>query len=395
MAIVVSCSGCSTRLTLKDESAGEIIDCPRCEKAIQVPRAGSSSQSSPTSSKPTPASPQPLWWQSNQRPALPGAKPPAAVESAPRIVPSPQAAFDLEPEDGSNKRVLFVSIAGGVVAIMAALLIAIFVFRKPAETASNLTESRPSSPAPASVGTPKPAFSTLPFEIDPTEVRQPAPPAIPQASPMLPSTQPLSPNPTAVPSTQYDLQFLGSQAQGRRFCIIADTSGSMRGMKIENLKTQLLKTLKDLDPAGEFFIYSFNSNTEAMPHSGWLRVGAPETERVRTWISNLRSTGSTYPEPAFVSAFKLSPLPDVIFFMTDGIIPPNVPAKVAEMNVSRPIVKVNTILFSPRFEAGPVPKVIVMPKGRVPPKGSGPLIPETALRKIADDSGGTFTLYSP
>lgn len=40
MAITVLCPGCSTRLTVDDERAGETVDCPRCDLTMSIPYPG-------------------------------------------------------------------------------------------------------------------------------------------------------------------------------------------------------------------------------------------------------------------------------------------------------------------------------------------------------------------
>ena len=155
----------------------------------------------------------------------------------------------------------------------------------------------------------------------------------------------------------------------------------MGGAKITDLRKQLLKTLADLNQQGEFYIYSFNSRTEPMPHPGWLKAGAAGVEKIRTWVSDLNATGGTQPEPAFVAAFKLEPPPDIIFFMTDGLIPSAVPARVAALNTGRPKVVVNTIMFTGPSRNGVVPK--------------GSSRGEAVLKEIAVESGGTFNQYVP
>lgn len=37
MAIILRCPGCSTRLTIDDDRAGTVFDCPNCDSAINVP----------------------------------------------------------------------------------------------------------------------------------------------------------------------------------------------------------------------------------------------------------------------------------------------------------------------------------------------------------------------
>ncbi|MBY0230316.1 MAG: hypothetical protein K2W96_13615, partial [Gemmataceae bacterium] len=178
----------------------------------------------------------------------------------------------------------------------------------------------------------------------------------------------------------FDGQFLGSTARGRRFCIIADNSGSM-GRNIPELKAQLLKTLAGLDKDGEFYLYCFNTRPEPMPHPGWMKAGAAEAAKVRDWIGSIKARGGTRPTPAFEAAFKLSPPPDVVFFMTDGLIPRDVPDRVAALNTGTPKAVVNTILFANA------------PTGGKGAKGNNRA--EDSLKRIAEQSGGTFTRYVP
>ena len=351
MAIVAICSGCKVRLTLGDDRAGETIECPRCDAAITIPPAGSRTPAEP----PPPAAPRPL------PPPLPaGATPPVSTGRPLEPLPPP------EPLPGpgwwANRRIRLGLLVGA--GVLLATLIALFAFRGPTDT------PKP-DPDPPIAGTPAPTGTAG------TGGTTPPPSGSGNTSPGIGQPTP----PTGVPD-QYNLQFLGSQGQGRRFCIIADNSGSMGGAKIADLKKQLLKTLSELDRQGEFYIFFFNFGTTAMPHPTWLKAGAPETDRIRTWIESRTAGGGTLPEPAFEAAFKLSPPPDVIFFMTDGLIPATVPARVVALNKSTPKVIVNTIMFT---QPG---------KGKFIPKG-GILREEDALKRIAEQSGGTFTRYTP
>jgi hypothetical protein len=160
------------------------------------------------------------------------------------------------------------------------------------------------------------------------------------------------------------------KARGKRFCIIADNSGSMGGAKIHALRNELLKTLGDFEKGGEFYIYCFNSDVEPMPHRTWLTASAPECAGIRRWIREIDVKGGTEPAPAFDAAFRLDPLPDIIYFMTDGMIPREVPAHVERLNRGQPKVVIHTIMFG---------------------KGWFSEGAEAGLVKIADQSGGTFS----
>ena len=335
MSIIVSCSACNVRLTLGDDRAGDRLECPQCDATIKVP---------------LPAHPP------TRTPALP----PASGARA-----RPVLSLEPEPDRRADRRVLAGIIAGVAALLLVGVAVTVLAFRKPAETARAAPDPAPPTVvAPVAPPPPKPAVVVTP----------------PKPVPVIPPPK-TEPPPVSVPphllAPQFNAQFLGSQGKGRRFCVIADTSGSMGVAKLADLKTQLLKTLADLNQEGEFYVYSFNTTAEAMPHPDWLKGGAPEVRGVRSWVAALKAKGGTRPEPAFEAAFKLTPPPDVIFFMTDGLIPPTVPARVAALNGTPPKVVVNTIMFTA--------------KGEIVPKGEERA--EELLKQIAEKSGGTFTRY--
>jgi len=159
--------------------------------------------------------------------------------------------------------------------------------------------------------------------------------------------------------------FMGIQAQGRRFCIIADRSGSMFGTKFEHLKSEILKTLDGMRSYTRVQIILFNTRAMPYPKTEWL---PPRTERdaIEVWLDGLVAAGDTNPTPAFVEAFELEPLPDAIFFMTDGQFDPRVVNQILRLNtVAQRTVPVHTITFVERAA-------------------------EPMMRKIAADSGGKY-----
>jgi hypothetical protein len=127
-------------------------------------------------------------------------------------------------------------------------------------------------------------------------------------------------------------RFMGIEASGRRFCIIADRSGSMQFEgKIEYLKRELVKTISDLKGGARFYVVLFNFEATVIPSNHWLG-GKADVQATEQWLSTVTPVGSTDPMPAFHAAFKMRPRPDVIFFMTDGILPSTVPASVSALN---------------------------------------------------------------
>jgi hypothetical protein len=128
--------------------------------------------------------------------------------------------------------------------------------------------------------------------------------------------------------------FMGVHAKGSRFCIIADRSGSMDGPKLAHVKEEILETLSTMGRQGRFQLIFFNSNELSYPQPGWRH---PRRERVEvaSWLQGVNAEGGTYPTPAFNEAFKLSPPPDAIFFMTDGQFPDQVVTEIDNLNRSR------------------------------------------------------------
>lgn len=360
MAIQITCSACNVRLSLGDDRAGDRFECPQCDAIIKVPYP--EGQSAP---KPAPAPKQ----------AAKPARTPRAVEP------------DHEDEPrGPDKRVI-VGIAAGIMALLVVgAAVVLFAVRKPKEPDIVRVEEPPAPPAVVKPFEPPP----VPKKAPPVTVTPPTP--IDNAPPVL---TPLVVDPPADDSgKQFTTSFLGSQGKGQRFCIIADNSGSMGGAKLADLKTQMLKTLDEMNANAEFYIYFFNSASEPMPHATWLKPGAADADKVKKWVKDTPARGGTNPLPSFEAALRLDPKPDVIFLMTDGQFSPNIPPRMADLNGSPPKSVVNTILFEPRF-GGPMPKLppgVPMPP---PPKGGAVPFAENQLRQIAEKGGGTFTRYSP
>ncbi len=366
MPIVISCSTCNTRLTLGDDRAGDRFECPQCDAIIKVPGP---------------------------------AQPPARAVAAGAVAEPPRASrrrdpdlLDLEPdaEPGIDKRVVAGIVAGVAALVLVGVAVVVLAVRKPAETvkreepasAVGATVNPPtSSPAKGTAeGSPKRPGDT-PQKGTAIQTGTPAKGDGPSKGDSPKKGGPPQKSDGLVVVPQYTADFLGSQGKGRRFCIIADNSGSMSGAKLADLKVQLLKTISDVHENAEFYVFFFNTSAEPMPHPTWLKAGAPEMETVKTWVKNTPARGGTQPVPAFTAAFKLDPPPDVIFFMTDGQFANTASARITDLNGTPRKSVVNTIMFAP------------VPKGGFVPVG--PLPGEDNLKRIADLNGGTFTRYAP
>lgn len=375
MPISVSCSACNVRLTLGDDRAGDRFECPNCDAIIKVP-----GPSQPPARAAGGAVPLVAAAPSTRAPAPP---PQPEPEDLPDDLPEDLPDDPVEEPRGMDRRVLVGIIAGAAALVLVGVAAVALAVREPAAVAKR--DEPAAAPAPAPVAPPQPA--TNPTDKPGTVLPQKGGPGDPvgkqpSGGGPAPKTGPVQPPPPPpVLLDQFSATFLGSQGKGRRFCIIADNSGSMGGAKLANLKVQLNKTLTDLNAEGEFYVCFFNSKAEPMPHPTWVKAGSPEAEKMRAWVNGVRSTGGTVPAPAFDVAFKLDPPPDLIFFMTDGEFANTVAAKVAALNGTPRKAVVNTIMF-----------------GRGPPPKAPPVAPRSAeaqLRLIADQNGGTFTFYTP
>jgi hypothetical protein len=142
-------------------------------------------------------------------------------------------------------------------------------------------------------------------------------------------------------------RFMGVEAKGNRFCIIADRSSSMAGPKLEFLKSEILRTISDLEGDTRFFIIFYNSMADPMPGGRWLD-GRENIRPVANWLQWVVPAGGTNPLPAFQLAFAMNPRPDTIFFMTDGLFPPQAAYNIAAMNSQRNRVVIHTISFVDR-----------------------------------------------
>jgi len=157
--------------------------------------------------------------------------------------------------------------------------------------------------------------------------------------------------------------FMGLRASGSRICIVADCSGSMSGSKFEFLKEEILETIRSMPREAEFQIVFFNSRANPYPQSGW-RSPRRDFDSLRQWMNSISPSLGTEPLTAFEIAFRFSPPPDDIFFMTDGQFDDGVVPQVARLNVGRRT-KIQAISFIDKSA-------------------------EPQMRKIAQDSGGAY-----
>ncbi|MFM7133568.1 MAG: VWA domain-containing protein [Planctomycetota bacterium] len=138
--------------------------------------------------------------------------------------------------------------------------------------------------------------------------------------------------------------FFGVVGGGKRFVFIVDVSGSMQGSKLDRMKAELEKSVAALPADVDFSIVFFAGGAEVIDQT-WMQAGR-DTQRAIGAIRMQGCLGGTDPTEAFQFAFTtLSPIPDCIFFMTDGQIPPYTPDLVRQLNSGRVPTVIHTIGF--------------------------------------------------
>lgn len=166
-------------------------------------------------------------------------------------------------------------------------------------------------------------------------------------------------------------RFFGVEARGARFAFVVDVSGSMnQDRKLEALKEALLSSVDGLLEQTSVCIIVYSGDAYSITGSNWLRADRGR-EEARRAILSLSATGPTNPMPGFDIAFGLTPRPDAIYFMTDGVFEKSVddrlPAYVERLNrAAETPTALHCITFVDR--------------------GS-----ERLMRRLARSSGGTYT----
>jgi hypothetical protein len=162
--------------------------------------------------------------------------------------------------------------------------------------------------------------------------------------------------------------YFGIAGRGTRFAYIVDRSGSMSAYNRMGIALrELARSIQGLPDYAQFHVVFFSSPPVVTPpmQRGWLRARPNTVTNFTRWLDNVTPGGGTVPRPAFEHVFALDVRPDVIFFMTDGIIAGFSAEEVRQMNSRGRRVVIHTITFGDQ--------------------GS-----EELMRQIARDSGGTY-----
>jgi hypothetical protein len=141
-----------------------------------------------------------------------------------------------------------------------------------------------------------------------------------------------------------ETSFFGLRGGGKRICFIVDVSGSMGGPKLDRLKQELTGTIQSLKPDTQFAVVFFDSSATTISQQ-WMKSDAERQQAVQV-IASQGSGSGTDPTGAFQFAFgTLNPLPDCIYYMTDGQTSADVAALLRALNNGPNKTTVHAIAF--------------------------------------------------
>jgi Ca-activated chloride channel family protein len=109
----------------------------------------------------------------------------------------------------------------------------------------------------------------------------------------------------------------------RDLVLVLDTSGSMRGSKIDQARRSLKRLLDSLAPEDRFALLTF-ATTVNRYEDRLIKAEEDQLTRAKKWVDGLEATGGTAIHEALVSALALRPSEDegrsfTVVFLTDGL----------------------------------------------------------------------------
>jgi hypothetical protein len=164
--------------------------------------------------------------------------------------------------------------------------------------------------------------------------------------------------------------FFGVGGRGSRFAYVVDVSGSMgQEGRILTAMAELKRSISALPDYTQFYVVLYDNNAifPDWDTLNWYRATRANVARMREWLDQQGPRGGTYPINGFRRVFDLPQRPDVIFFLTDGEIPPDTPDLVDQLvsggkDKNSDDIVINTIGFS--SEAGKEPLIQLAKRNR-------------------------------
>lgn len=128
--------------------------------------------------------------------------------------------------------------------------------------------------------------------------------------------------------------FFGVGGRGKRIAYVVDKSGSMgTGGRLRSAMKELDRSISALPDYASVCVALFDSGFTSPEWSdGFMRCKPAVKDRYRQWLREVGAGGGTDPIHAFRFVLTRGERPDVIFFMSDGEIPPDAAEEILQLN---------------------------------------------------------------
>ncbi|AQT69506.1 marine proteobacterial sortase target protein [Anaerohalosphaera lusitana] len=136
--------------------------------------------------------------------------------------------------------------------------------------------------------------------------------------------------------------FFGLEVSGTKFVYVVDRSGSMRGEPLNMAKTELRRSISELEEFAEFFVIFYSGSHIAMPGGELVEATEENKEDCYDWLESITGSGSTDPTSAMELALSLNP--DAVWLLSDGQFNSSMSDHITRYNKQRGVV-INTIAF--------------------------------------------------
>ncbi len=166
--------------------------------------------------------------------------------------------------------------------------------------------------------------------------------------------------------------FFGVSGRGKKIGYVVDKSGSMGiAGRMEQAKKEIIRSISELPDFTSVCIALFDEDFQTFDReAGFVKCREGAISKIKKWIQDVAQSGGTNPISAFQFLFSRRERPDVVFFMSDGEIPPDAADEILRLNRRGPNTVIHCIAFGQAAATAP-------------------------LRRIASETGGTFSISVP
>ena len=166
--------------------------------------------------------------------------------------------------------------------------------------------------------------------------------------------------------------FFGVSGRGKKIGYVVDKSGSMGiAGRMDQAKVEIIRSISELPDYTSVCIALFDEDFQTFDRDdGFVKCREGVTAKIKKWIRDVAQSGGTNPVSAFQFLFSRRERPDIVFFMSDGEIPPDAADEILRLNRRGPNTVIHCIAFGQAAATAP-------------------------LRRIASETGGTFSISVP